>query len=183
MELLTAKLSAACMSQSQNLRLSTFHDLHIQRSNWLPAMLSRTLSPTLRGALRQRPLAAASIARRAYAARELPITDNPIPPTDPQKREVQSNVAATNEMATTSAGSHDAVLQEKIADGEEKRRMQAPNRERTWSTNQMPRELAMAGPRFEQMIMEDQVCGSHTVLVETLCSLRQKGSMGEKMMG
>jgi hypothetical protein len=35
--------------------------------------------------------------------------------------------------------------------------MQAPNREGVWSRSQQAREKAMVGPRFEQMIMYDQV--------------------------
>lgn len=41
--------------------------------------------------------------------------------------------------------------------GEEIRTMQAPDRKGTWSRSQQPREKAMVGPRFEQMIMADQV--------------------------
>jgi hypothetical protein len=48
-------------------------------------------------------------------------------------------------------------LQESVAEGEERRTMQAPNREGVWSRSQQAREKAMVGPRFEQMIMYDQV--------------------------
>lgn len=41
--------------------------------------------------------------------------------------------------------------------GEQSRRMQAPNRETTWSRSQRPRALGMMGPRFEQTILERQV--------------------------
>lgn len=43
-------------------------------------------------------------------------------------------------------------------DAERRRVMQAPNRKEVWSRSQQPRELAMSGPRFEQTIMEYQVC-------------------------
>jgi hypothetical protein len=51
----------------------------------------------------------------------------------------------------------DKPLQESVAEGEERRSMQAPNREGVWSRSQQAREKAMVGPRFEQMIMYDQV--------------------------
>lgn len=51
----------------------------------------------------------------------------------------------------------DASLQESAAEGEAKRVMQAPNRKSIWSRSQQLREQAMVGPRFEQMIVEDQV--------------------------
>jgi NADH dehydrogenase (ubiquinone) Fe-S protein 6 len=39
----------------------------------------------------------------------------------------------------------------------EMRAVQAPNRPGTWTRSQLPREKAMTGPRFEQMVIEDQV--------------------------
>jgi len=53
---------------------------------------------------------------------------------------------------------------ESVEDAEYKRSMQAPNRKGIWSRSQMPREKAMVGPRFEQMIVEDQVCGGFIML-------------------
>lgn len=66
------------------------------------------------------------------------------------------NVSKTNETAVTSFGQMDSRLQESAVDAEKKRTLQAPNRPGVWSRSQMPRELAMSGPRFEQTIMEDQ---------------------------
>ena len=51
-------------------------------------------------------------------------------------------------------------------EAEQKRSMQAPNRKSTWSRAQMPREKAMVGPRFSQMIFEDQVCLPSWLLAE-----------------
>jgi hypothetical protein len=51
----------------------------------------------------------------------------------------------------------DIPLQESVEEGEARRTMQAPNREGVWSRSQQAREKAMVGPRFEQMIMYDQV--------------------------
>lgn len=67
------------------------------------------------------------------------------------------NVSETNEVAIDSMGIGDKPLQENVADAEKRREMQAPNRASVWSRSQMPRELAMQGPRFEQVIMEVQV--------------------------
>lgn len=48
-------------------------------------------------------------------------------------------------------------MQEMVPEAEKRRTLQAPNRAKPWSRNQMPRELAMTGPRFEQTIIEAQV--------------------------
>jgi hypothetical protein len=52
----------------------------------------------------------------------------------------------------------DKALQENVEDGERYRTLQAPNSKGVWSRSQQLRERAMVGPRFEQTIMEDQVC-------------------------
>lgn len=72
------------------------------------------------------------------------------------------NVSKTNELAVDSIGAFDKPLQESQEEGEKKRQLQSPNRKNVWSRSQMPREMAMTGPRFEQTIMEYQVscsCG------------------------
>jgi NADH dehydrogenase (ubiquinone) Fe-S protein 6 len=51
----------------------------------------------------------------------------------------------------------DKILVESVEKAEQLRTMQSPNRKGIWSRSQQPREKAMAGPRFEQTIMEDQV--------------------------
>ena len=85
-------------------------------------------------------------------------TDNPVPanlgPNTPQRN---APLSATKELPTSSEGSHDRALQESVEKGEELRTTQAPNRKGIWSRSQQPREKAMVGPRFEQMIMADQV--------------------------
>ncbi|KAK4934565.1 hypothetical protein LTR66_015577 [Elasticomyces elasticus] len=109
-----------------------------------------------------------SPARRLLLSRSVPLrpfsisaircsTDNPIPANDPNPKPANSPVSSTNELATSSEGSFDKVLQESVAEGEKMRVMQAPNRKSIWSRSQQPREKAMVGPRFEQTIMEDQV--------------------------
>ncbi|KAK4945080.1 hypothetical protein LTR28_008110 [Elasticomyces elasticus] len=108
-----------------------------------------------------------SPARRLLLSRSVPLrpfsisaircsTDNPIPANDPNPKPANSPVSSTNELATSSEGSFDKVLQESVAEGEKMRVMQAPNRKSIWSRSQQPREKAMVGPRFEQTIMEDQ---------------------------
>jgi NADH dehydrogenase (ubiquinone) Fe-S protein 6 len=64
----------------------------------------------------------------------------------------------TDQVPTDAMGARDAPLQEMVADGEKKRELQAPNRAGIWSRNQQQREVAMEGPRFEQTIMDTQVC-------------------------
>ncbi|KAK3714098.1 hypothetical protein LTR37_008127 [Vermiconidia calcicola] len=85
-------------------------------------------------------------------------TDNPVPANNPKPEvaENQFTISSTNAIPTSSSGSHDGVLTETPEDGEKKRLLQAPNREGIWSRSQMPRAKAMIGPRFEQVIMEDQ---------------------------
>ena len=68
------------------------------------------------------------------------------------------NISETNELPTSTGGARDAPLQETVKDGERQRVMQAPNRAGVWSRSQQPREVAMSGPRFEQTVMEYQVC-------------------------
>lgn len=76
---------------------------------------------------------------------------------DPKKPKEVSNVSKTNELPTD-PGHLDARLQESAEEGEKQRMMQAPNRANVWSRSQNPRKDAMAGPRFEQTVMEYQVC-------------------------
>lgn len=85
-------------------------------------------------------------------------TSNQVPANDPIKRDVPPNVSQTNATPTSSEGSFDKVLREDVVTGERLRTVQAPNYKGIWSRSQNPREVAMSGPRFEQSIMEDQVC-------------------------
>ncbi len=66
---------------------------------------------------------------------------------------------ATKEASAASTSPQDAgALAETPADAAaEMRAMQAPNRPGTWTRSQQARETAMTGPRFEQMVIEDQV--------------------------
>lgn len=76
---------------------------------------------------------------------------------DPNAPKKVPNVSKTNEVPIESHVK-DASLQESVETAEKFRVMQAPNREGKWSRSQNPREKAMSGPRFEQTIMEAQVC-------------------------
>ncbi|KAI9860915.1 MAG: hypothetical protein M1813_005594 [Trichoglossum hirsutum] len=88
---------------------------------------------------------------RAYSSAS---TNDPIPTNDPSKG--NQNVPNTNAVPTTSMNPNSYTLQELSDKREQRRVMQSPNRERTWSRSQQPRSKAMVGPRFEQTIMEDQ---------------------------
>jgi hypothetical protein len=94
-----------------------------------------------------------NLIRRGYSThlKEVPASDPPKPVTP------ASNISKTNETPTSSMGSHGQALVESEAEAKEMRAMQAPNRKEIWSRSQKPREQAMVGPRFEQMILQDQV--------------------------
>ena len=112
----------------------------------LPARFTRSCLRTCKG-----------IHARPFSTTPAVFADNPIPANDPKNRDTPSPVSSTNAMPLSSEGNMDKPLQESVAEGEERRVMQAPNRETVWSRSQQPREKAMVGPRFEQMIMYDQV--------------------------
>lgn len=102
---------------------------------------------------------------RSFATTSLRSASKPAPDTnetyygtnDTSNRDAVPNVSKTNEMAVDNMGVGDNPLIEKATDAEKMRVMQAPNRSTVWSKSQMPRELAMQGPRFEQTIIEVQV--------------------------
>lgn len=102
---------------------------------------------------------------RSFATTSLRSASKPAPDTnesyygtnDTSNREAVPNVSKTNEMAVDNMGVGDNPLIEKATEAEKMRVMQAPNRSTVWSKSQMPRELAMQGPRFEQTIIEVQV--------------------------
>lgn len=76
---------------------------------------------------------------------------------DPNSPKKVPNVSKSNELPIESHVQN-KPLQESVETAEKFRVMQAPNREGKWSRSQNPREKAMSGPRFEQTIMEAQVC-------------------------
>ena len=81
-----------------------------------------------------------------------------IPTNDPSPPPPVPNVSESNAVPTSTWGKQDALLQEDLEAAEQRRTMQAPNRQNVWSRSQERREVAMRGPRFEQTIMELQVC-------------------------
>jgi NADH dehydrogenase (ubiquinone) Fe-S protein 6 len=105
------------------------------------------------GSLRRAPARILRLAPRSYSTHVKEVTAN-----DPAPAKPAPNVSKTNELPTSSMGSHDSALVEEEAQALEMRANQAPNRQGIWSRSQKPREQAMVGPRFEQMIMKDQVC-------------------------
>ncbi|KAG9230951.1 hypothetical protein BJ875DRAFT_470826 [Amylocarpus encephaloides] len=90
-------------------------------------------------------------ARRTYAT----IPNDRQELNDPNAPKDVPNVSKTNELPIESVHSSSA-LQENVQDAEERRVSQAPNRKSVWSRSQNLRSKAMAGPRFEQTIMEAQ---------------------------
>jgi len=76
---------------------------------------------------------------------------------DPNKPKEVPNVSKTNEIPIVSHVDG-GLMQESVKDGEKLRVQQAPNRIGIWSRSQNPRAKAMTGPRFEQTMMEYQVC-------------------------
>ena len=95
---------------------------------------------------------------RPYSTRDR--TSDRIPTNDPSPAKPVQNVSDSNALPISPQGLRDSdrPLQEVPEDSERQRVMQAPNREGVWSRSQQPRERAMSGPRFEQTIMEYQVC-------------------------
>lgn len=99
------------------------------------------------------------LAVRTYAATVARLSgENRMQANDPTPPTTKPNVSGTNTVPTDSVGVWDATLQEDPAAAEKLRSLQAPNRANTWAASQQPREKAMVGPRFEQTIMETQVC-------------------------
>lgn len=87
-------------------------------------------------------------------------TDNPVPANNPNPEVTKNKIdvaSPTNVLPSSSTGGHGRALVEPPEEGEARRQMQAPNRAGVWSRNQQSREKAMIGPRFEQMIVRDQV--------------------------
>ena len=84
-----------------------------------------------------------------------------VPTNDPQPPKRPQNVSASNETPVSMMGIKTGTLQETVEEGQEARELQAPDRATIWSRSQQPRERAMRGPRFEQTIMEMQVCSGH----------------------
>ena len=122
----------------------------------MPASFRRLSSIPLRSLSQTSPLPPP----RLYSTAER--TSDRIATNDPNPPKPAPNVSETNELPVDTAGGlRDAPLQEMRVDAEHQRQMQAPNREKTWSRSQAPRDLAMSGPRFEQTIMGLQV--------DTLC--------------
>lgn len=97
-----------------------------------------------------------AVHQRYYATSDR--TSDKAPTNDPNPPKPVQNVSDTNAVPVET-GLRDEPLQEMPEDSEKQRQMQAPNRAEPWSRSQMPRERAMSGPRFEQTIMEYQVCG------------------------
>jgi NADH dehydrogenase (ubiquinone) Fe-S protein 6 len=86
-----------------------------------------------------------------------PNPENPIPTNTPSPKEVTS-ISETNAVPVDSMGGQDASIQESVEAATKQLQRQAPNRDRPWAKGQQERSAAMTGPRFEQTMMEWQVC-------------------------
>lgn len=109
--------------------------------------------------------------QRSYATRER--TSDRVPTNDPNPPQPVQNVSDSNAVPISPQGLRyeELPLQEMPEDSERQRVMQAPNRKDPWSRSQQPRESAMSGPRFEQTIMEYQVCAFFIELWGNICSI------------
>lgn len=86
-------------------------------------------------------------------------SENPIPTNDPNPpHAVAPQASETNVTPTDAMGGKDGALQESTEHAIHILENQAPNRKTTWARSQQERAVAMSGPRFEQTIMEYQVC-------------------------
>lgn len=149
-------------------RLAAFHSNHCQRYQALNLQLMTTHIPSfmmLTPFRAQIPrislsplLRSPATLQRPYATRDR--TSDRIPTNDPNPPAPVQNVSDSNAVPISPQGMRDGdrPLQEMPEDSERQRVMQAPNRMQPWSRSQQPRERAMSGPRFEQTIMEYQVC-------------------------
>lgn len=136
--------SFRAIQKSSNYNTSTSPHDHLNTTTMLQRSVHRLLPAISRRA----------VATRSYSTQ----TDNPVPANNPNPQERRSPVSSTNAIPTVATGARDQALVEDATQAEEMRQMQAPNRAQTWSRSQQPRAKAMVGPRFEQTIMEDQVC-------------------------
>ena len=93
------------------------------------------------------------LAVRAYSSTVPRLSENRIQANDPNPPVVKPNAELTDRHVVW-----DGLMEEDPVKAERIRSLQAPNRATTWAASQQPREQAMVGPRFEQTIMELQVC-------------------------
>jgi NADH dehydrogenase (ubiquinone) Fe-S protein 6 len=105
--------------------------------------------------LQRQSLAAA--ASRSYAHTPKDSQELNIPAHIAEAQKAVPNVSKSNE-AEFKGTANDMAISEKAEVAEQLRTWQEPNRKGVWSRSQQARPVAMSGPRFEQTIMEMQVC-------------------------
>lgn len=100
------------------------------------------------------PTRAAPALRSFYSSipGEVPPTPGKRSPADPVPATSNANARSPTNVQPETKG----YLTETLEQAQEIVKMQAPNRQTTWSRSQQPREKAMVGPRFEQTVMEAQ---------------------------
>lgn len=124
----------------------------------LPSMMSCSRRLTSLASVRPR------FAIRTYTSTVPRLHENRMQPNDPSPPASKPNVSGTNAPDSQATAPIAKLVEmentfvEDPAVGEQIRSLQAPNRATTWAASQQPREQAMTGPRFEQTIMETQVC-------------------------
>ena len=145
----TSRIIQSCFSSSPIIVVVLPHSTPTSGLN-LPSMMSG--SRRLTGLVRQRLIV------RTYTSSVPRLSENRMQPNDPNPPAPKPNVSETNAVPVEALSKMDNSFREDPAVGERIRSLQAPNRPTTWAASQQPREKAMTGPRFEQTIMETQVC-------------------------
>ncbi|EGD88139.1 hypothetical protein H112_04621 [Trichophyton rubrum D6] len=89
-------------------------------------------------------------AQRATYTSTVPLlSENTIPTNNPNPPKPVTSISETN-------AREPASMQETVEQAQKQLSMQAPNRATTWAKSQQERSKAMAGPRFEQTIIDFQ---------------------------
>ncbi|EZG05957.1 hypothetical protein H106_04443 [Trichophyton rubrum CBS 735.88] len=89
-------------------------------------------------------------AQRAIYTSKVPLlSENTIPTNNPNPPKPVTSISETN-------AREPASMQETVEQAQKQLSMQAPNRATTWAKSQQERSKAMAGPRFEQTIIDFQ---------------------------
>lgn len=88
--------------------------------------------------------------RATYTSTVPRLSENTIPTNNPNPQKPVTSISETN-------AREPASMQETVEQAQKQLSMQAPNRATTWAKNQQERSKAMAGPRFEQTIIDFQV--------------------------
>ncbi|KAF3897375.1 Lactobacillus shifted protein [Trichophyton interdigitale] len=89
------------------------------------------------------------VQRATYTSTVPRLSENTIPTNNPNPPKPVTSISETN-------AREPASMQETVEQAQKQLSMQAPNRATTWAKSQQERSKAMAGPRFEQTIIDFQ---------------------------